>query len=80
MLSATLKDKWCVDENVKQPPRDPEFQGREVIALHITDVAYNASSQSKSERLGRHLDGVMELPPFAALANACLFISRSTFA
>ena len=74
------KDKWCVHENVKQPPRSPAFQGREVIALHITDIAYNASSQSRSERLGRHLDGVMELPPLAALANACLFISRSTFA
>jgi aspartokinase len=75
-----LKDKWCVDTNVKQPPRSPEFRGHEAIALHITVVAYNASSQSRSERLGRHLDDVIDLPPLAALANACLFISRSTFA
>jgi hypothetical protein len=53
---------------------------REAIALHITEIAYSASSQSKSEPLGRHLEDVMELPPLAALANACRFISRSTFA
>jgi homoserine dehydrogenase len=75
-----IKDKWCVDRNVEQPPRSPQFPGQRAAELHITDAPYSASSQSRSERLGRHLDDAMELPPLAALANACLFISRSTFA
>jgi aspartokinase len=75
-----LKDKWCVDKNVEQPPQSPPFPGQGAVELHITDAPYSASSQSRSERLGRHLDDAMELPPLAALASACLFISRSTFA
>ena len=75
-----IKDKWCVDRNVEQPPQSPKFLGQRAVELHITDAPYSASSQSRSERLGRHLDDAMELPPLAALASACLFISRSTFA
>ena len=34
-----LKDKWCGDTNVKQPPRSLKLWGSEAIALHITNAA-----------------------------------------
>jgi homoserine dehydrogenase len=34
-----LKDKWCGDTNVKQPPRSLKLWGCEAIALHITNAA-----------------------------------------
>jgi homoserine dehydrogenase len=34
-----VKDKWCGDTNVKQPPRSLKLWGCEAIALHITNAA-----------------------------------------
>src|ERR1700730_9969900 len=60
--------------------RTGKYSEEKPIELHITESSYSEASHSSTERLGRQVAGAIESAMIAARANACRFISRSTFA